>query len=211
VVLGVDGAPVGFTSYTEVGRQRRFQVLTDSLLLGMCTIVCQSRKPSGANLRDSFARTHAIELSRAGRSLGRDELAKVFEDRALRREFVEFVAANTDAPGVHWLVHKALADRISAMGNAYRNAPIQGGVADVVLDAYGRLWDALGSRDSVWPVQTVHDSITLECDESEVDEVATLLKRCLEEAMSALCPDVPAKADADVRTSLDDASVLREL
>ena len=211
VVLGTDGSPVGFTSYTKVGRQRRFQVLTDSLLLAMATVVCQSRKPSGTQLRDGFARTRGIELSRNGRSLNRDELAKAFEDRALRRDFVDHVISVSDPGVADWLVRKALGDRIGAMGNAYRNAPIQGGVADVVLDAYGRLWDAIKDRPSVWPVQTVHDSITLECDEDEVDEVAALLKTCLEDAMGALCPNVPAKADADVRTSLDDNDVVREL
>lgn len=211
VVLGMDGNPVGFTSYTEVGRQRRFQIPADSLLLAMANVACQSRKDTPKRLRDSFARTRGIELSRNGQGLNRDELAKVFEDRALRREFVEYIIESMGAQAAEVLTQRALGDRISAMGNAYRNAPIQGGVADVVLDAYGRLWDALGQRDDVWPVQTVHDSISLEVNAEDADEIAKILKESMETAMSLICPDVPAKADADIRTSLDDASVVREL
>lgn len=211
VILDMTGAPIGFTSYTEVGRQRRFQVTTDSVLLAMVTIVCQSRKPGPKSLRDGFAHTHGIQLTRNGSFLSRDEITKAFEDRALRLEFVEYVVAQMGPEAGQFLVQKAVSDRISAMGNAYRNAPIQGGVADIVLDAYGMLWDQLGADTSVWPVQTVHDSITLECDEADADRVAGLLKSCLEIAMAKICPDVPARADADIRTSLDDGSVLREL
>lgn len=211
VILDRAGTPIGFTSYTEAGRQRRFQIPTDSVLLAMATIVCQSRKQLPMEIREGFARTHGISLSKGHMSLNRDELAKAFEDRALRQEFVEHVIARMGVDAGQILAQKAVSDRISAMGNAYRNAPIQGGVADIVLDAYGMLWDRLGGDESVWPVQTVHDSITLECDEADAERVAVILKACLEDAMTKVCPNVPAKADADIRTSLDDGSVITEL
>jgi DNA polymerase I-like protein with 3'-5' exonuclease and polymerase domains len=109
------------------------------------------------------------------------------------------------------LARTALADRIGAMGNAFRNAPIQGGVADVALEAYGRLAQVLGSWNDVWPVQTVHDSITLEVDARDAVAVAVALRDAMEAAMAGFCPDVPAVADADIRTSLDDGSVVVEI
>jgi hypothetical protein len=63
----------------------------------------------------------------------------------------------------------------------------------------------------VWPVQTVHDSIVLECDAGDAAEVCELLKSAMESAMQSFCPDVPAVADADIRISLDDDDVIVEL
>ena len=127
------------------------------------------------------------------------------------REFVEEIIASNSQDAGRWLVQKACGNRIEILSNAYRNAPIQGGVADVVLDAYGILWDNIATMDSVWPVQTVHDSIVVECDKERAEEVAGILKKSLEDAMKKLCPDVPAVADADIRSSLDDGSVIKTL
>ena len=211
VVLDTAGKSIGFSSYTKIGRQRRFQILTESFLLDICIIVCQSKKSGAQRQRDSFATRNGIGLSKAGKYLSRDELNKIFENRALRREFVEEIIASNSQDAGRWLVQKACGNRIEILSNAYRNAPIQGGVADVVLDAYGILWDNIVTMDSVWPVQTVHDSIVVECDKERAEEVAGILKKSLEDAMKKLCPDVPAVADADIRSSLDDGSVIKTL
>lgn len=212
VVVCSDGSPFMFASFTQSGRRRQFNVATDSLLLAMCTVAAQSPKDGARTLRDRFAALNGVKLAeRNGRGLDRDELTKVFEDRELRRSFINYLEQHAPASAFRDLLRKALGDRISAMGNAYRNAPIQGGVADVALAAYGDLQRRLARFDRVWPVQTVHDSITLECDEADAEAVAKELKDALESAMSALCPTVPAVADADVRTSLDDRDVVCEI
>lgn len=227
VVLAVDGTPVGFSSFTKVGRRRQFQISTDSLLLSMATMAAQDRvpRPNGARragrtpwatARDEFAAANRVTLAKpSGEVLDRDTLKKVFEDRELMRSFINMYLSKVGADARNRWVQGAARDRISAMGNAFRNAPIQGGVADVALAAYGHLFDEVLDAGSAFadvvPVQTVHDSITFECNEADAPALARLLKTVMEKAMSNLCPDVPAVADADIRTSLDDKSVLEEL
>ena len=94
------------------------------------------------------------------------------------------------------------------MVNAHRNAPIQGGVADAMLAAFAGLWDEFADDDEVWPVQTVHDSVVLECPRARAGEVASLLERTMAGAMARFCPDVAVRVDVDVRTSLADADVI---
>ena len=105
------------------------------------------------------------------------------------------------------LLDRSLRERVGRMGNAYRNAPIQGGVADVMLEAYGLLHDRLQAFPTAAGVQTVHDSVVIECDRGDAAAVGEVVRRTLEDAMHAWCPDVPAVADTDVRTSLSDGDV----
>jgi DNA polymerase I-like protein with 3'-5' exonuclease and polymerase domains len=88
------------------------------------------------------------------------------------------------------------------MVNAWRNAPIQGGVADIMLVAYADLHRRLGAVPSARPVQTVHDSVVIECDRRDADRVVTEVREALEAASLRFCPDVTPKADVDIRTSL---------
>ena len=97
------------------------------------------------------------------------------------------------------------------MANAYRNAPVQGGVADVMLDAYGMLHERLPRFADTHGVQTVHDSVVVECPRAVAKDVAVLVKATLEEAMTNWCPDVAAVADTDVRSSLSDSDIEFEL
>ena len=94
------------------------------------------------------------------------------------------------------------------MVNAWRNAPIQGGVADIMLDAYARLHDVLRQWPSAAPVQTVHDSVVVECDLDVAHDVAIAVRDALEAASARFCPDVRPKADVDIRASLADADVI---
>ena len=105
------------------------------------------------------------------------------------------------------LLGRALRERVSRMANAYRNAPIQGGVADVMLEAYGLLHHRLATYPTARGVQTVHDSVVVECNRDEAPAVAQLVKATLEDAMRIWCPDIPAVADTDIRSSLSDGDV----
>ena len=211
VVLTVDGSPFEFESRTEAHRRRRFQVSAETWLLSLVLLSVTRRHPTCDQARAEFEQTHSVNLSSGRQAARREVLEKVFEDRPLRRAYLEMMRTRLTADAFGRLARTALADRIGAMGNAFRNAPIQGGVADVALDAYGRLVSVLGSWNDVWPVQTVHDSITLEVDADDAVAVAVALRDAMEAAMSGFCPDVPAVADADVRTSLDDGSVIVEV
>lgn len=213
VVLCADGTPFEFASYTEAGRRRRFQVSADAWMLSIAMLAVQRRHEVTDRARAAFEAEYNVTLSSGGRALRREDLEKVFEDRPLRRAYFEHMRSVLTEGAFGRLARTALADRIGSMGNAYRNAPIQGGVADVVLDAYGRLGDLLqeGRWSEVWPVQTVHDSITLEANATDAVDVAVALRDAMEGAMSGFCPDVPAVADADVRLSLDDSSVIVEI
>jgi hypothetical protein len=62
-----------------------------------------------------------------------------------------------------------------------------------------------------FPVQAVHDSIAIECDLANAVEICAKVKLSLESALASWCPDVPSKADADIRLSLDDNDVITSL
>ncbi|MFN0088785.1 MAG: DNA polymerase [Acidimicrobiales bacterium] len=212
VVLVEGGAPLTWCSYTLAGRRRQFNVHTDRLLLSAALIAARSAKAAPRAARDSFAAARGVALAEPDGSPRRDAaLTKVFEDRELRRAYVDHLQAAMGPAAVARLLDRALAERITLAGNAFRNAPIQGGVADAMLAAYALVWERLADREQVAPVQTVHDSIVLECPRAEGPEVARLLKTAMEEAFARFCPDVAARADADVRTSLAEADVIERV
>jgi hypothetical protein len=78
-----------------------------------------------------------------------------------------------------------------------------------MLAAYGDLHRRLRAFSSARPVQTVHDSVVIECDAVEAESVAADVKAALESAMRRFCPDVTPRADVDIRTSLSEADVVR--
>ena len=94
------------------------------------------------------------------------------------------------------------------MVNAWRNAPIQGGVADIMLAAYAELHHRLRSFPSARPVQTVHDSVVIECDQPDAVTLAAEVKDAMESAMRRFCPAVTPRADVDIRTSLAETDIL---
>ena len=99
-------------------------------------------------------------------------------------------------------------ERVSAMVNAWRNAPIQGGVADIMLVAYADLDRRLRRFPQAHPVQTVHDSVVIECPAADAAAVVDEVRAALEQASVVFCPDVVPKADVDVRRSLSEADTL---
>ena len=69
------------------------------------------------------------------------------------------------------------------------NTPVQGGAAEAMLVALGRLMPALDGLDAA-PVAVVHDEVILEAGEADAPEAA----RVLEESMIAGMLDVFPKA-----------------
>ena len=60
-------------------------------------------------------------------------------------------------------------------------------------------------------MQTVHDSVVIECNRADAEEVAVVVQTALEDAMHIWCPDIPARADTDIRNSLSDNDVIQTI
>jgi DNA polymerase I-like protein with 3'-5' exonuclease and polymerase domains len=200
VALIPGGEPFRFSSRTLAGRRQQFELHLDRLFLGAAVAAIGSEDPDLVGVRIKFERDHAVDLS-AGAS-GDSRLEKTFEDRELRRLYIEAIAEDLGEPVAFAFLAGSARERVSAMVNGWRNAPIQGGVADVMLVAYADLHRRLTSFPSARPVQTVHDSVVIECDREEAGRLAVEVREALEFASRRFCPDVTAKADVDVRLSL---------
>lgn len=237
VALDPSGVPVSFEGRTASGRRRLYQVpMTSSpsdkfagVLTAAMLILATTDKEGPAAERDKFAAEHNLDLPRgvrrfqgsgegqwarqAHRRQERVQCVKAFEGAANKPLKLKFVLHMLDLFGEsakQWLLTQALTEQIRSQSTKFRNQPIQGLVADIVLDAYGDLWETyLVKYPTAKPVCSIHDSIILECDRDDAAALASDLKEALEAAMSRWCPDVPAKADCDVRTSFDDGSVLQ--
>ena len=212
VVVRSDGSPLSFSSRTPAGRRQQFTFSADWVLGEAAAVVGCSAKARPAEVwQRVLARFDlAPPQASAGGTL-RPAVEKVLEDRHLRRAVVDEVGASMGQDDQRFLLQRALHTRVGQMANAYRNAPIQGGVADVMLDAYGRLHEILARYPDAKAVQTVHDSVVIECDEPEAPAVAAEVKAALEAAMSRWCPDVPTVADTDIRSSLSETAIITEI
>jgi len=215
VALLADGTPFTFASHTLAGRRQQFNLHLDRVMLEAAVAAVSSRVSDAIRVRSTFEQDHNVVLHGRGTGDGRrfseEEIAWVFEDRPLRRKYMEAVALTMGAETAREFLRTAASDRISAMVNAWRNAPIQGGVADIMLAAYGDLHKRLRSIPGAVPVQTVHDSVVIECPGGVANQVAYEVKEALESAMLAFCPDVTPKADVDIRASLSDGTVIEVL
>ncbi len=210
VALCPDGEPFTFSSYTVAGRRQQFNLHVDRLfLLATIDAIGGTSQPL-INVRTRFAEEHHLVLHRRGEPLSEADLARQLEERPLRRKYIEAIAAACGDDVAHAFLTRAAKERVSAMVNAWRNAPIQGGVADIMLVAYANLHDRLANYPTAWPVQTVHDSVVIECDRRDADAVMAEVCESLEQASLVFCPDVTPKADVDIRTSLADADVVEE-
>ncbi len=89
--------------------------------------------------------------------------------------------------------------RESGMSIRY-NTPVQGSAADILKNALGMLHVVLKNTDTSI-IAVIHDEIVLECDESEAEETALLLKNTMEEAGSRYMKDVPVVAEASIADS----------
>ncbi len=211
VVIDAEGGSFGFNSFTESGRRQQFTFHTEGVLEQAAKTIMSSSKDGPRKVREIITARQNINLGTEGKLLPTADVAKVLEDRKLRRQIVEEVEATMGSDALALLLNKSLNTRISQMANAYRNAPIQGGVADIMLEAYGLLNNRLAAFSEAFGVQTVHDSVVVECDRGEALAVASMVKETMEEAMRIWCPDIPAQADTDIRSTLSDSDVIETI
>lgn len=211
VALTSSGEPFTFSSRTLSGRRQQFNLHVDRLFLSVVVNAIADVSPGFATVRQRFAADHDLDLFPDGRLPTDQEVARIFEDRTLRRRYVEQIVTELGIDVAEDRLSAAARERISAMVNAWRNAPIQGGVADIMLVAFGLLDDRLRHYPTARPVQTVHDSVVIECDRSDAPEIAAAVQAALEDASRRFCPDVRPKADVDIRSSLAEADVLEDL
>ena len=226
VVLTKNHTPLAWESRTVANRRRLFTVAVDSasadkfsgVLTSAMLRAATTYEEKPAALREQFAAEHNLDLpkginrskSAEQRRKERVQCVKAFEgaNKPLKYKFVKMMI-NAQGPAAgDWLLNQALGDQIRGKANAYRNAPIQGSVGDIVLNAFANIWEMLKQYPGAYPVQSVHDSLTIECYEDQSKEIAQKVKKSLEEAMLNWCPTVPAKADCDIRTSLSDEDVV---
>ena len=208
VALVDNDEPFTFASRTVAGRRQQFNLHVDRLFLLAACEAIEAADSTLVAVRTRFEAEHGLVLWDRAAPPSRKELGKQLEDRALRRLYIEAIAAEAGDDVAHAFLNRAARERVRAMVNAWRNAPIQGGVADIMLDAYARLHESLWSLPSARPVQTVHDSVVVECDRHEAPAVAQAVRAALEEASLRFCPDVRPAADVDIRTSLAESDIV---
>lgn len=206
VLLSPDGSPVSFESRTPGGRRRLFNIRAAAWVKEMAMIAIKSDKPRPLELRRRFEEQHGVVLSDSkdpSRTVGFAELNKRITP-TLARAYFDMVREEMPED-VGYLYGSAVSEAFKALGNQYRNAPIQGGVADAALWAYARIQQHL---DAFFPsahgVQTVHDSITIECDAADAVAIGEMLQQVMEEGIARYTPDVPAVADMAILSCLDE-------
>ena len=207
VALGRDGRPFTFSSRTVAGRRQQFNLHLDRLFLLVVADAVRSTEPALVEVRQRFGHHHDLDLA-AGGELTAGQIERLFEHRPLRLAYVEEVARAIGTAATDARLRTAAQERVNVMVNAWRNAPIQGTVADIMLLAYADLHRRLRRYPEAWPVQTVHDSIVVECRRVDGPVLAREIRQAMEEASLRLCPDVVPRADVDLRTSLSDGDVL---
>lgn len=210
VVITAEGRPFAFESRTVTGRRRVYNVSADEWMSSMLMISARSRKARPSQVRDAWAeQNNTAMVDKDGKPLSMDAVKKKFEDKGLKESFVTFVL-DAMPEAAEYLMYAALSDCIRSKGNQYRNAPIQGGVADAVLLAYSLLHTRLKAVPSAKAILSVHDSVEIECDAVDARKVSKILQETMQEALGRYCPDVPVVADVDVQRSRDAAETLSE-
>ena len=208
VALVPGGEPFRFSSRTLAGRRQQFELHLDRLFLSAAISAIRSDAPGFDRVLHRFEREQGVSFESG--QVGDTRLERHFEDRSLRRIYVETIASELGESDAHTCLARSARERVSVMVNAWRNAPIQGGVADIMLAAYADLNTRLRHFTTARPVQTVHDSVVIECDRTEADQVAAAVRESLEAASRRFCPDVAPRADVDIRSSLSETSVISD-
>lgn len=101
------------------------------------------------------------------------------------------------ASGRLWIFHLDPNDRaqLGALKRVGKNAPIQGTASDIFKRAMTLLDRALLSRDAQI-VNSIHDEIVVECDESIAEEVKQIVVRKMIEGAKEFLPRVPVEVEA---------------
>lgn len=204
VALLTDGTPFTLASTTRAGRRQQFNLHLDRLFLLTIGVIDSS---SDAAIQAGAA-TVGGKLGVGLQSGAAAVVERQLEDRILRRRVIAALADELGPAVLRGFLTAAAKERVGAMTNAWRNAGIQGGVADVMLLAYGDLHQRLRAFPSAAPVQTVHDSVVIECDRVDAEAVAAEVGAALDAASLRYCPDVAPRADVDIRESLADSDVI---
>lgn len=211
VVLVDKNTPYTFFSYTDSGRRRHFNVPMDRIYEACIQLMLRSDKQATRELIIERAAEQGAVLTVG---MSNDEIFEVFKGRGKnvpdKKRVVEACGRDRKPWVLEDLMSRALASRVGSYTNAVKNHPIQGGVGDAVLLGYANIYKRLldSGLTNVYPVQTVHDSVTLECDEADAETVRSILQSSLEDGLSHFCPNVPAKADALVLRSLSEADIV---
>jgi DNA polymerase I-like protein with 3'-5' exonuclease and polymerase domains len=216
VVVRTDGTEYASEVRTVSGRRRLFNITADSWMLAVALVVTTSRQPHARRLVSECEQRLDVTLTRDdGSPLSRAQLVKRFENRSFRMTFVEHVLGRVNQviaeAGGSWegrdaatrLCYMALEREVLMLANAKKNAPVQGGVADAVMDAFGTLERTLRTVPGARPVQTVHDSIVIECAARDAIEVGRILIEALGDGMRRFFPNVEAAVDIEYGASLD--------
>lgn len=203
VALLGDGRPFTMVSRTPAGRRQHFDVHVDRLFLAAITEAVRSSQPAMTDVRRSVEREFGVVLPGGPDAAGPD-IERAFDDRTLRRRYIDRMVAGAGEAATFAILDRAARGRVSALVNAWRNAPVQGAVADIMLDAFADLDRRLRAHPTAVPVQTVHDSVVVECDAVDAPAVAAAVRSALEDSMTRHCPDVAPRADVDIRSTLAD-------
>ncbi|HKC87873.1 MAG TPA: DNA polymerase [Blastocatellia bacterium] len=101
------------------------------------------------------------------------------------------------ASGRLWIFHLDPHDRsqLGALKRVGKNAPIQGTASDIFKRAMTLLDQALLSRDAQI-VNSIHDEIVVECEESIAEEVKQIVVRKMIEGAKEFLPRVPVEVEA---------------
>lgn len=232
VVLREDGAPWEFYSRTRSGRRRIFQVSTEAFIDEMTMLLARPANQESQIAVDNWAAEHGMQLARNPHVNGNvspnrkqasfTEIKKAFEGKNKQKRF-DFVVAmlatlegrkvplkdrQTVIPLAEFLYRKAMSRCVRRLANAYRNAPIQGTVADGALYAFWKLYGLLEEFPFAYPVTTVHDSIAIECDQEDAPRLKERMEQEMVSALERYVPDVTIVADVDILNSLDDSDIV---
>lgn len=240
IVLRADGNPWEFYSVTLAKRRRVFQVPTRYLLETLSESLARPGQYGAQVHVDRWAAENHVTLSENPhriddqgnvtrssnrRNLTFSVLKKTWEraGQHMREDFVftmlkladqapprQVTPATRAMPLSQIMLRDAMARHVSRLANAYRNAPIQGSVADAVLRAFATLADLMDKFPTAMPVSTVHDSIVVECDIEDARALSAAMQELMEEALAAYVPDVKVVADLDILSSLDDKNAIPE-
>ncbi len=208
VVLEDRDTPYTMYSFTDSGRRRHFNVPMDRIYETCVQLMLRSDKDATVNIIIEKAAEHGAVLHPG---MTNDEIYDVFKGRGPKvpdkKKVIEACGRGRKSWVLEELMGRALAQRVGGYTNAVKNHPIQGGVGDAVLLSYALIWERLldSGLSNVYPAQTVHDSVTLECDAADAEQVQKILKSALEDGLRHFCPNVPAQADASILTTLDEA------
>lgn len=226
VVLDTNGEPFSFESRTKTNRRRLFQIPMnntasnrfDGIIINTIFNIAFSRNPivqgvwSNTVVENNLKAPLTPKRTYGTADDARKDIVKALEGKNsyLKMKIIADLASIDKSLLIDEL-DAALKSQIRSKSNAFRNVRIQSLVADIMLLGFDMLWEKIGDSDTIFPVQSVHDSIVLECPVSKANELSALVKGVMEDALETFCPSVVAKADVEIAHSLKSDGTVIEL